>query len=232
MKTRHPTVCLALMVALAACSDAPADDMEQAMGEVDETVEEIASRFEQGARSAMEETRSAVERLEAGYAETTGEAADAWQQTRMEIAEYRGRLENDLARLGSATEEQAAMIRDEITADLAALTERVERASLRAAEGGDAFVEASRAALEAVEADLAHLRAETADLSETARAETEDAIAALDERAGQLRADIEALTAATEEEMAEQRDAIAQRIGELTASVQRELLEVRRDVTT
>ena len=229
MKARMIPALFTVVAVLAACSDAPADDMAQAMGEA---VEDVASRFQQDARTAMQEARLAADGLEASYAEATGDAAAAWQRTRMEIAEYRSRIEGDLARLGSASEEQAAMIRDEITADVAALTARVEHARLQAAEGGEAFVEASRTSLEAVEEDLAQLRAETGGLAEAARVETEGAIDSLDRQADELLTEIDALAEAAEGEIAEQRDVIAQRIGELTASVQRELLELRSDVTT
>jgi gas vesicle protein len=126
-----------------------------------------------------------------------------------------------------ATGAEAEALRGEIADDIERHTEQVEHARLSAAESGEEFLVASRAQLTQIDEDIQDLQAETALMSDDARARVGGAISELRFEADHLEETVSSIAEAGEEEVSEVRDDLAQAIASLTASVRREWLEIR-----
>jgi hypothetical protein len=232
------TTALFSVAGLVGCSEpqqeSAQDVVESARGTVEAATEDIrqaSQAFLDEAREATDDLGQKFDDLEARYATATDEAAGEWESTRAELAEARQDLEADLTRMRAATGAEAEALRGEIADDIQGLTERVAHARLAAAENGEEFVAASRAQLTEIDEDIRNLQAETALMSEGARAGVSDAISELRFEADHLEETVSSIAGAGEEEVSEVRDDVAQAIASLTASVRREWLEIRNTTT-
>jgi hypothetical protein len=226
-----PAIGLAVLLS-AGCADSGRDEtVREEAAAAAAAWREAMSELRDDVRSTIDDVGDEIEQLDERYMSAGDEVAETWSESRASMQEYRQGLEADLARLETATADEAQQLKREMADDLEQLTERVERARLESVESGDDFVSASRDRMGQVERDIQTFADEAASLSAEGRANASESMEGLRERAGDLDDKIERLVDATADEIDEKRGDIAQELSSLTASVRRELFEIRQAVT-
>ncbi len=226
-----PVIGLAVLLS-AGCADSGRDEtLRDEAAAAAAAWREAMSELRDDVRSTIDDVGDEIEQLDERYLSASDEVAESWSESRASMQEYRQGLEADLARLETATADEARELKREMAQDLEQLTERVERARLEAVESGDDFVSASRDRMGQVDRDIQTFADEAASLSAEGRAKASESMDGLRERAGDLDDRLDRLVDATAEEIDEQRGDIAQELSSLTASVRRELFEIRQAVT-
>jgi hypothetical protein len=136
MKTLDKSLVLMLALAFSAACAEPQqdrdDDAVPSTEEIGQAIDQTATEFANDTREALDELNAEVDELEMSNADLEGESAAAWSEVQQEIADARQEVENDLSRLGSATAEETDQIHSRIARNLETMTHRVERAKLLA----------------------------------------------------------------------------------------------------
>jgi len=215
---------LGLLALVAACSGPAQDESAEASTPLDQQELEDFLAEARRARDHLDEKIATVERE---YASAENEAAGAWAEASREIANARQDLEAGLTRMRDTTRLDPDQIRGEIVGQIETLTERVERASLMAADDGQEFMTTARRRLSEIQDELRSLRSEATELPNEARAEIAASLDELQSEANELMQEIASLAAESPEEIEDERDDLSASIAALSASVRREWLEMR-----
>lgn len=214
---------LGFLALVAACSEPAQDESAEATPREQQALEDFLAEARR-ARDHLDEKIATVERE---YANAENEAAGAWAESSREIANARQDLEAGLTRMRDTTRLDPDQIRGEIVGQIETLTERVERASLMAADDGQEFMTTARRRLSEIQDELRSLRSEATELPNEARAEIAVSLDELESEANELMQRIASLAAESPEEIEDERDDLSASIAALSASVRREWLEMR-----
>jgi len=221
-----------VLLLFAGCADSSQDE---AANEVARSADELRTAMDEmrtDLQFTLDQFEQRIEALDQRYMNANAEIAADWEETRNGMAEYRQHLEADMARLETATEEEARQLKDAMADDLEQLSQRVERAHLESIDGGEEFVAASRDRLSRLEQDFRVLQVEADELPTEARMAAGETRQELSTRAEDLGHRLDELASATAEEIDDEREDIAEDISSLTASVERELFEMRQAFAT
>jgi ElaB/YqjD/DUF883 family membrane-anchored ribosome-binding protein len=183
-------------------------------------------------RSTLDDFGSQISDLDERFMSANGATAEEWAETREELSAYRQTMEDDLARLGTASKEEADQLTEGIASDLEEFTHRVERAQLESVENAEEFVAAAQDRLSRLDQDFRMLEQEAQGLPMEARDEASETMQGFRTTAEEIRTQLQGLAQASAEQISEEREEIAEDVGSLTASVKRELFEARQNTTT
>lgn len=213
---------LALTMVLGACAD-ERNDAEAAANDAAEELRLAMQDFEQDVRGAITEISDDIDELNSDYAGASDEMAEAWDNTKAEIREYRYEMEQGLEKLANATEENAAELEAEVAEDLEAVTMRLERARLTAIRETEDFIGASKER-------MSELTASLEDVDDDISYETSAAINELKREASELTTRVDLLAESTSEEIAEEREELTEAIASLSASIRKQLFEAEQSL--
>lgn len=160
----------ALVPALAACSDADRNAVEEAADEVAAGARAVENEIVEASKALLaeidEDFTRAGEAIESGERKLASALQDHWNGLKAEASELSDDIASDWDRLASATGEEAEQIRAEIAAKEHELGRVLHEAKLTAIEKEEDFAAAVSSDLESMQRDIAKLEASAADVGQ------------------------------------------------------------------
>lgn len=217
-------------LALAGCTAADTADARDAVDDVVEDVSNVVDELTAEMNDALVGVDGEFSELRTEVGQFTADASDAvkesWNETVSGLEAQRAMVEDGLARLATATGEEADAARAQLKRDMAELNRGMDRAKLLTVQESAEFKAAFSSRMDEFGNELSGFEGHLSELGEDAQAEMSEVAASIKERGQELGEMVERLADATGDEGREMRTSIADGLTEL----RRDFAEARRDL--